>query len=109
MPQITLVEFEDPIDASAAATAFCNVKGDPPFEIYWQKNGRRIHSADGILITRSGQKLSILNIESAQPRHAANYTCVVKSQAGIIKQTTQLRVNGTNNIFSIFKKMFLLF
>lgn len=95
MPQITLVEFEDPIDAGAAATAMCNVKGDPPFEIYWKKNHRRIDSDDGILITRSGQKLSLLNIESAQPRHAANYTCSVKSQAGIIEQTIQLRVNGS--------------
>lgn len=94
MPQITMGEFEDPIDAGSAATAMCNVKGDPPFEIYWKKNGRKIDSNDGILITRGGQKLSMLYIESAQPRHAANYTCSVKSQAGIIEQTTALRING---------------
>lgn len=94
MPQITMVEFEDPIDAGGAASAMCNVKGDPPFEIYWKKNGKKIYSNDGILVTRSGQRLSILNIESAQPRHAANYTCTVKSQAGIIEHTIHLRVNG---------------
>ncbi|CAM6032092.1 unnamed protein product, partial [Sphagnum compactum] len=93
LPQITLSEFEDPIDAGTAATTMCSVKGDPPFEIYWKKGGRRIGSDDGILITRSGQRLSILNIESAQSRHGANYTCTVKSQAGIIEETIRLRVN----------------
>lgn len=35
-------EFEDPIDAGSAATAMCNVKGDPPFEIYWKKTAEKL-------------------------------------------------------------------
>lgn len=96
MPTLSLTEFDDPIDAGGSASSMCNVKGDPPFEIYWKKDGRKIDSFNnGILITRSGQRLSLLNIESAQPRHAGNFTCVVKSQAGMIEETTGLRVNGT--------------
>lgn len=72
------------------------VRGDGPFEMFWKKNDRKIDSNDGIIIIRSGQRLSILNIESVQPRHAANFTCVVKSQAGIIEHTAQLHINGTS-------------
>lgn len=70
-------------------------RGDGPFEIFWKKNDRKIESSDGIIIVRSGQRLSMLNIESVQSRHAANYTCVVKSQAGIIEHTAVLHINGT--------------
>lgn len=108
MPTISLTEFDDPIDAGGSASSMCNVKGDPPFEIYWKKDGLEIDSFNnGILITRSGQRLSLLNIESAQPRHAGNFTCVVKSQAGIIEETTGLRVNGTYK--KAIKLAFLIF
>lgn len=96
LPQISPFEFENPVDASGMAAVQCAITvGDPPFEIYWKKNGRKIDSNDGIIILRSGQRLSILNIESVQSRHAANYSCVVKSQAGIIEFTARLYVNGT--------------
>lgn len=79
------------------------VKGDPPFEFYWQFDGRKIHSNDGVLITRSGQKMSMLYIESVQRRHAGEYTCVVESMAGFIKHSALLRVNGTEKICKYLK------
>lgn len=87
------------MDANDVATTQCAIsRGMPPFEIYWKKNGFRIDSNDGILITRSGQRVSMLTIESVQSRHNANYTCVVKSQAGIIEHTASLHVNGISNV-----------
>lgn len=75
------------------------MKGDPPFEITWKKDGRKLDSNDGIIILRSGQRLSILNIESTRARHAGNYTCQVKSQAGIIEYSAELHVSGTFTTF----------
>lgn len=73
----------------------CNVaKGDGPFDIHFTLNGLKVDSNDGILVTRSGSKMAMLYIESVQPRHAGEYECVVKSQAGIIKHASILRVNG---------------
>lgn len=79
--------------------------------MYWKKDGRRIDSNDGILILRSGQRLSILNIESVQSRHAGNYTCAVKSQAGIIEHSAELHVNGTyiSIDFNILGFLYLIF
>lgn len=95
LPQISLTEFENPMDANDVATTQCAIsRGMPPFEIYWKKNGVRIDPNNGILITRSGQRVSILTIESAQAQHRGNYTCIVKSQAGIIEQTIDLQING---------------
>lgn len=96
LPQIVHFEFENPVDANDIAMINCAItKGDPPFEIIWKKDGRKLDSNDGIIILRSGQRLSILNIESAQARHAGNYTCSVKSQAGIIEYNAELHVSGT--------------
>uniref|UniRef100_A0A336L245 CSON014681 protein n=1 Tax=Culicoides sonorensis TaxID=179676 RepID=A0A336L245_CULSO len=93
LPHIIPFEFENPIDANDIAMVNCAIlRGDPPFEIIWKKNGRKLDSNDGVLISRSGQRLSILNIESVQARHAGNYTCQVKSQAGIIERTVELHV-----------------
>lgn len=96
LPQIVHFEFENPVDANDIAMINCAItKGDPPFEIIWKKDGRKLDSNDGIIILRSGQRLSILNIESAQARHAGNYTCSVKSQAGIIEYNAELHISGT--------------
>lgn len=74
------------------------MKGDPPFEIVWKFNDYRISSNDGIIISRSGQRISMLNIESVQPRHAGEYTCQVESKAGVIKHSAVLQVNGTKRV-----------
>ena len=69
-------------------------KGDPPIEINWMFNGSKLFTSDGILITKSGQKISFLSIESVQARHAGNYTCVAKNRAGFAEHTSELKVMG---------------
>uniref|UniRef100_A0A182YKL3 Down syndrome cell adhesion molecule n=2 Tax=Neocellia TaxID=44535 RepID=A0A182YKL3_ANOST len=84
---------EEPADVQSTTTVSCAVaKGDPPIEINWMFNGSKLFTSDGILITKSGQKISFLSIESVQARHAGNYTCVARNRAGFAEHTSELRV-----------------
>ncbi|XP_058830700.1 cell adhesion molecule Dscam2 isoform X46 [Topomyia yanbarensis] len=95
VPPILLpFEFgEEPADMASTTMVSCAVaKGDTPVEINWMFNGTTIHTNDGILITKSGHKISMLSIESVQPRHAGNYTCVARNRAGFVEHTSELKV-----------------
>lgn len=78
------------------ATVNCAVtKGDLPIDIYWKLNDYKLMgSNDGILITRSGNRISTLSIESVRSRHSGNYTCVASNSAGTVEHSAMLYVNG---------------
>lgn len=83
------------------ATATCAVnKGDLPLDLYWTTapdpmlHVGRLMTNDGILITKTTQRISMLSIESVHARHRANYTCVARNAAGVAYHTAELRVNG---------------
>lgn len=79
-------------------SASCTVnKGDLPINIYWSRNGQKLYSNDGISISRTNQRISILSIESVRDRHSGNYTCIAENNAGSVNYTTPLWVNGTIN------------
>lgn len=96
-PVLVPFEFgEEPYDMLSTTTASCTVtKGDSPIYIDWLFNGMKISSNDGIVITKSGPKMSILYIESVQPRHAGNYTCSAHNKAGFVEHSSELRVIGS--------------
>ena len=96
LPIILPFEFgEEPFDIYSATTVSCAVtKGDLPITIAWLFNDRQIHSGDGVLITNSGHRISILSIESVQPRHAGNYSCVANNKAGSAEYSSILNVMG---------------
>lgn len=97
MPHIAPFDFGDPVNAQDMATVNCAVtKGDTPFEITWRKDGFRLDTNDGVFITRSGQRTSVLTIDSVRSRHAGNYTCYVENNAGRVEHTAALIVNGTH-------------
>lgn len=81
-------------------SATCTVnKGDTPLELYWTtapepQSGRKLMTNDGILITKTTQRISMLSIESVHARHRANYTCVARNPAGVAYHTAELSVNG---------------
>lgn len=78
-------------------SASCTVnKGDLPMKISWTRNGRQLFSNDGISISRTNQRISILSIESVRDRHSGNYSCVAENLAGSVNYTTSLWVNGTD-------------
>ncbi|XP_035788160.1 Down syndrome cell adhesion molecule-like protein Dscam2 isoform X18 [Anopheles albimanus] len=94
VPQIMPFEFgEEPFDSHSTVSINCVVsKGDTPIMIEWLLNGNRVTTDDGIVIMKSGQKISMLSIESVQSRHAGNYTCVARNKAGDSQHTSELKV-----------------
>lgn len=83
-------------------TATCTItKGDLPISIWWTLSNSyvsleeyNISTNDGIVITKGGNKLSVLNIEAVQARHRGNYTCYAKNKAGIARHHAYLSVNS---------------
>jgi hypothetical protein len=103
LPQINPFSFgDDEMNLDDAASVICSVtKGDLPIHIWWTlvddfNNGyeKNLSTNDGLMITRSGQKLSLLNIESVKARHRGNYTCYAKNKAGITQHSAFLFING---------------
>lgn len=87
-----------------AVSATCTIaKGDLPIHIWWTLvddfNGdeKNLSSNDGLMITRTSQKLSLLNIDAVKARHRGNYTCYAKNKAGTSKHSAFLFINGESN------------
>lgn len=81
------------------ATCFVN-KGDPPKEITWWfedefGNERKLSTNDGIVITKTSSRTSILNIEEVMGRHRGLYKC----RAGTALHSTRLSINGSYSFF----------
>jgi hypothetical protein len=79
----------------------CSItKGDTPLKIWWSFRGDddffpyNLTTNDGIVISRNGQKLSVLNIEQVKARHRGNYTCFTSNRAGVATQSAYLPING---------------
>ena len=96
LPQIASFDFgNEPINAMDMVSAYCSVnKGDLPMEIYWKFNGKRMLNVDGVSITRTNRRISVLSIESVHDYHSGNYTCTAENLAGIYHHTASLFVNG---------------
>lgn len=87
---------EEALDEASMATVNCAVtKGDTPLSFSWLFNGQDVVLGDsGILVSKSGQRISMLTIESVQSYHAGNYTCMAKNVAGQANHTSELKVIG---------------
>lgn len=96
LPQIVPFDFgEESVNELDMVSASCTVnKGDLPLDIHWTRNGGRIYTNDGLVVTKTSQRMSVLSIESVRARHAGNYSCVATNNAGVTKHWTFLRVNG---------------
>ena len=96
LPQILPFNFgEESINELDMVSAYCTVnKGDLPMDIYWTRNGGRVFSNDGLIVTRTSQRISVLSIESVRARHSGNYTCVATNSAGARTQWSILAVKG---------------
>jgi len=84
----------------------CSVtKGDTPIKIWWTFKGENddfpynLTTSDGIVITRSSQKISMLAIEAVKARHRGNYTCFAHNKAGVSQQSSYLHINGLTYFF----------
>lgn len=87
----------------------CSVnKGDLPIKIWWTLSEsehdypRNLSTNDGVVIAQTGNKLSVLNIESVNGRHRGNYSCHAKNKAGIVHHSAYLAINGDHFIQNTF-------
>lgn len=103
LPQIVPFNFgEDEVNFDDTVTATCTIaKGDLPIHIWWTLSDsieslfeHNITSNDGIIISKTGNKLSVLNIEVVKARHRGNYSCYAKNKAGTAKHSAFLSVKG---------------
>ena len=79
----------------------CSItKGDMPLKIWFTFKSDvdelpyNLTTNDGIVITRSSQKISMLAIEAVKARHRGNYTCHAQNRAGVAQQSAYLAING---------------
>lgn len=113
MPQISPFSFGDEeldLDSTVAATCIIT-KGDLPIEIWWmlhdefQNTDRNLSSLhDGVMITRTSQKISMLNIDAVKARHRGNYTCFAKNKGGIAQHSAFLAITSKQRIMKFIHK-----
>jgi Immunoglobulin domain len=92
-----------------AVTGVCTItKGDLPIRIWWtfvdDFSGleRNLSTNDGLMITRSSPKVSMLTIDAVKARHRGNYTCHAHNKAGISQHSAFLFINGLTKSFNEF-------
>ena len=103
LPQIVPFNFgDDEVNFDETVSAVCTVnKGDLPLFIWWtlsdsfeSQSEYNISTNDGVFISKTGNKVSMLNIEAVKARHRGNYTCYAKNRAGIVQHSAYLAING---------------
>jgi Immunoglobulin domain len=92
---------DEEINFDESVSTMCSItKGDSPLHIWWtfisdtDSLALNLTSNDGVVISRSAQKLSVLAIEAVKARHRGNYTCFAKNKAGLSQSSAFLSVNG---------------
>jgi Immunoglobulin domain len=103
LPIIAPFNFgEEELNLDDSVTATCSItKGDLPIHIWWQfsdgmesQSSYNLTTNDGIVVTRTTQKLSFLNIDAVKARHRGNYTCFASNKGGFAQHSSYLAMNG---------------
>lgn len=69
-------------------------------KIWWSFDGGSVESQhnltsdDGVTITRTSQKISMLVIDAVKGRHRGNYTCHAHNRGGMATHSSYLSING---------------
>ena len=69
-------------------------------KIWWTFKGTddefpyNLTTNDGVVITRNGQKISMLAIDAVKARHRGNYTCYAQNKGGHTNHSAYLSING---------------
>ena len=92
---------EEEMNLDDSVTATCSItKGDLPLKIWWTFQGvddlvpYNLTSNDGIVISRTGQKISMLAIDSLRPLHRGLYSCYAQNKGGFTNHSANLAING---------------
>lgn len=88
------------MNVQESVSAMCSVnKGDLPIKIWWSLTNavdaeRNLSTSDSVVIAQTGNKLSVINIESVEAKHRGNYTCYARNRAGIAQYSAYLSIFG---------------
>ena len=92
---------EEELNFDESVSITCSItKGDTPLHIWWtfvsdaDSLTHNLTSNDGVVISRSTQKTSMLAIEAVKARHRGSYSCFAKNRAGLAQFSAFLSVNG---------------
>lgn len=100
-PQILPLDFGDEsFNYGDPVSLTCSLhKGDLPINLSWLHNNISIGYNDRILVSKVGQRNSMITIDSVNDVHRGSYTCIAENIAGIARSSAALNVNGILNAF----------
>lgn len=95
-PQLLPLDFgEESFNAGDPVSLTCSLhKGDLPINLSWLHNNISIGYKEGIIISKVGQRNSMMTIDSVSYEHGGIYTCIAENKAGIATSSAKLNVNG---------------
>lgn len=106
-PEILPFNFgKEVLDEGDFAHVSCIVtKGDMPISMSWSLQGDQVSVSDSSISTsQAGPRASFLSITSVSNRHTGVYTCTASNVAGTSTFSTELKVNGTIFVKSLFSR-----
>lgn len=74
-------------------------KGDQPMTFSWTLGGEPIIQTMGLSAVAVGRQTSLLIVQSVTFRHAGNYTCLASNDGGQARQSAELIVKGTMDVY----------
>ncbi|CAN7983557.1 unnamed protein product, partial [Ixodes pacificus] len=110
IPEIRPFAFPPNLRVGEKALLTCHVtSGSQPITFSWLKDGNTMAANQGIRL-RSESEYSVMLMESVQPTHVGNYTCIAKNKHGFDSFTAVLEVEcKLRNRFSPFYLLILIF
>ncbi|KAF4529946.1 hypothetical protein B566_EDAN018068 [Ephemera danica] len=88
-PQITARPRDQQVRAGGIAAFLCRAAGDPPPQLTWRKNGKRLSGTQSRYLVHedgfppSGGAASLLRIDPVRnSRDEANYECIAENGVG---------------------------
>lgn len=71
-----------------------------PIKLTWLFRDRPLEKNDAVVVTKMGDRSSILAIPSVSEKHTGNYTCTASNVVASTNHSAKLNVQGTR--ISIF-------
>ncbi|CAN8018331.1 unnamed protein product [Ixodes persulcatus] len=94
IPEIRPFAFPPNLRVGEKALLTCHVtSGSQPITFSWLKDGNTMAANQGIRL-RSESEYSVMLMESVQPTHVGNYTCIAKNKHGFDSFTAVLEVES---------------
>lgn len=95
-PIISAFEFDEAVFYGESIQVMCHIpKGDMPIRFTWLFRNRPLEKNDAVIVTKMGDRSSILAIPSVSERNTGNYTCTASNMVASTNHTAKLNVQGT--------------